>query len=245
MGTAVRAVLDTSVVIATDVGPLTGELAISVATLAELNFGVLIAREPAVRAERLRRLSIPYRRFDALPIDDAVAAGYGQLAAAMVDAGRRSQARTSRSWPRPANGPLSHWGSHDRGPHSSGTWYRLTGSGRVWLRSEMELLDLDLPNLRHPLGRDAMTADAAALDPSRPEQDGDRYLPGAALHALARVADARPRRRGRDHRLLVLEPGRAQGCAARGRDPCRRQTRAEFRMPAMCGPRATTFLTNT
>lgn len=89
-----RAVLDTSVVIATDIGPLPGELAISTVTLAELHFGVLVAREQPVRAERLRRLSILQREFDALPIDDAVAASYGQLAAAVVDAGRQPRART-------------------------------------------------------------------------------------------------------------------------------------------------------
>lgn len=88
-----RAVLDTSVVIADDVGPLEGELAISAATLAELHFGVLVTTEAAVRAERLRRLSILQQRFDALPIDEAVAASYGQLAAAVVAAGRRPRAR--------------------------------------------------------------------------------------------------------------------------------------------------------
>ena len=88
-----RGILDTSVVIATDVGPLEGELAISAATLAELHFGVLVARERAVRAERLRRLSFLQRRFDALPVDEAVAASYGQFAAAVVDAGRRPRAR--------------------------------------------------------------------------------------------------------------------------------------------------------
>ena len=88
-----RALLDTSVVLATDVGPLEGELAISAATVAELHFGVLVAADHAVRAERLRRLSLLQRRFDALPIDDAVAAGYGTLAAAVVAAGRRPRAR--------------------------------------------------------------------------------------------------------------------------------------------------------
>jgi len=88
-----RGILDTSVVVATDVGPLEGELAVSAATLAELHFGVLVARERAVRAERLRRLSFLQRRFDALPVDEAVAASYGQLAAAVVDAGRRPRAR--------------------------------------------------------------------------------------------------------------------------------------------------------
>lgn len=89
-----RAVLDTSVVIAIDVGPLPGELAISVATLAEVHFGVLVASEPAVRAERLRRLSVLQRQFDALPVDDGVAASYGHLAAAVVAAGRQPRART-------------------------------------------------------------------------------------------------------------------------------------------------------
>lgn len=89
-----RAVLDTSVVIATDVGPLPGELAISAVTLAELHFGVLVATEPTARAERLRRLSVLQRQFDALPVDDQVAASYGRLAAAVVAAGRQPRART-------------------------------------------------------------------------------------------------------------------------------------------------------
>lgn len=88
------AVLDTSVVIAGDVGPLTGELAVSAATLAELHFGVLVAGEDAIRAERLRRLSILQRQFDPLPVDDRVAASYGRLAAAVVAAGRQPRART-------------------------------------------------------------------------------------------------------------------------------------------------------
>ena len=88
-----RAVLDTSVVLAADVAPLPDELAISAATLAELHFGVLVANEPAIRAERLRRLSLLQRRFDALPVDDAVAASYGKLAAAVVAAGRRPRGR--------------------------------------------------------------------------------------------------------------------------------------------------------
>jgi predicted nucleic acid-binding protein len=90
----VRALLDTSVVIASDVGPLDGELAISAVTLAELHFGVLIAKERKVRAERLRRLLVLQRTFDALPLDEAVAASYGQVAAAVVDAGRRPRARS-------------------------------------------------------------------------------------------------------------------------------------------------------
>jgi len=69
-----KAIRNTSVVIATDVPPLVGELAISAVTLAELHFGVLVAREQEIRAERLRRLSILQRKFDPFPLDDAVAA---------------------------------------------------------------------------------------------------------------------------------------------------------------------------
>ena len=90
-----RAVLDTSIVIATDVPPLEGELAVSAVTLAELHFGVLVAKDQNVRAERLRRLLLLQRAFDALPVDDAVAASYGQLAAAIVEAGRRPRARST------------------------------------------------------------------------------------------------------------------------------------------------------
>lgn len=89
-----RAILDTSVVIATDISPLEGELAISAITLAELHFGVVVAQQQVVRAERLRRLLLLQRTFDALPVDDAVAVSYGQLAAAVVDAGRQPRARS-------------------------------------------------------------------------------------------------------------------------------------------------------
>ncbi|MGD9997252.1 MAG: type II toxin-antitoxin system VapC family toxin [Ilumatobacteraceae bacterium] len=88
-----KAILDTSVVLSTDVPPLEGELAVSSATLAELHFGVLIAHDPAVRAERLRRLSVLQRTFDSLPIDDSVAASFGVIAAAVASAGRQPRGR--------------------------------------------------------------------------------------------------------------------------------------------------------
>jgi hypothetical protein len=94
MVSQVRALLDTSVVIASGVGSLDGELAICAVTLAELHFGVLVAKERRVRAERLRRLLVLKRTFDALPLDEAVAASYGQVAAAAVDAGRKPRARS-------------------------------------------------------------------------------------------------------------------------------------------------------
>lgn len=89
-----RAILDTSVVIAMDIGPLDGELAISSITLAEMHFGVLVATGQAVRAERLRRLLVLRRIFDALPVDEQVAESYGRIAAAVVDAGRKPRARS-------------------------------------------------------------------------------------------------------------------------------------------------------
>jgi predicted nucleic acid-binding protein len=88
-----RALVDTSVLIAGDVAPIPGVLAISAISLAELQFGVLVAKTSAVRAERLRRLSILQKHFDALPVDDAVAISYGRLAAAVVDAGRQPRRR--------------------------------------------------------------------------------------------------------------------------------------------------------
>lgn len=88
-----KALLDTSVLIATDVPILEGELAISVASLAELHFGVMVTADSAVRAERLRRLSILQRTFDALPVDDDVATSYGRLAAAVAGVGRQPRSR--------------------------------------------------------------------------------------------------------------------------------------------------------
>ena len=86
-------VLDTSVVLGSDLPPLPGELAISAVTLAELHFGVLVTQIPAIRAERLRRLAILERTFEPLPIDAAVARSYGLLAAAVVDSGRKPRSR--------------------------------------------------------------------------------------------------------------------------------------------------------
>lgn len=88
-----RAVLDTSVLLSNVVGPLPGELAVSAATMAELHFGVLVADNNRVRATRLRKLRALQRRFDPLPIDDAVAESYGELASAIVSAGRQPRAR--------------------------------------------------------------------------------------------------------------------------------------------------------
>lgn len=89
-----RGLLDTSVLIAADVSPLPGQLAISVISVAELHFGVLVAASPEIRARRLARLSRLQRRFDPLPVDDAVADSYGQIAAHVAASGRQPRART-------------------------------------------------------------------------------------------------------------------------------------------------------
>lgn len=88
-----KAVLDTSVLIATDVPELEGELAISTASLAELHFGVLVTADATIRAERLRRLSELQQKFDALPVDEGVAVSYGLLAAALATSGRQPRSR--------------------------------------------------------------------------------------------------------------------------------------------------------
>ena len=89
-----RGLLDASVLIAEDVSPLPGQLAISVISIAELQFGVLVATSAEIRAIRLTRLSRLQRRFDPLPVDDAVADSYGQLAAHVAASGRQPRART-------------------------------------------------------------------------------------------------------------------------------------------------------
>lgn len=88
-----RGILDTSVLIANDITPIPGELAISAASIAELKFGVLVAKDDQTRAARLSRLSAIERRFDPLPVDDAVADSYARLAARVVAAGRQPRAR--------------------------------------------------------------------------------------------------------------------------------------------------------
>jgi toxin FitB len=88
-----RAVLDTSVLLASGLAPLPGDLAISTASLAELHFGVLVAQDQQVRADRLRRLGLIESQFQALPVDAAVAREYGKLAAAVAAAGRQPRAR--------------------------------------------------------------------------------------------------------------------------------------------------------
>ena len=63
-------------------------------SIAELQFGVLVAPGDERRARRLARLSSILRNFEPLPGDAAVAASYGELAAATQRAGRKASARS-------------------------------------------------------------------------------------------------------------------------------------------------------
>jgi predicted nucleic acid-binding protein len=90
----VRAVLDTSVLISGLAEPLDAEVAISAVSLAELHFGVLVAKTAQIRAERLRRVASIERAFEPLPVTDAVARTYGALAAAVAAAGRQPPSRS-------------------------------------------------------------------------------------------------------------------------------------------------------
>lgn len=87
-------ILDTSALIADRLDPVEGDLGISVVSIAELQFGVLVAPDEQRRAQRLARLSMILRSFEPLPVDSAVAASYGELAAATHRAGRKKTARS-------------------------------------------------------------------------------------------------------------------------------------------------------
>jgi len=88
-----RGLLDTSVVVAHEVAELPDIAAISAATLAELHFGVHLARDATARRLRVRRLTEIEARFDPLPIDASVARAYGALAHRVVSVGRKPRRR--------------------------------------------------------------------------------------------------------------------------------------------------------
>jgi predicted nucleic acid-binding protein len=91
-----RAVLDTSVLIGAQPPPLEIEAAISVVSLAELHFGLLVASDQETRAIRATRLGSIEARFpDPLPIDDRVAREWGRLQAAIAAAGGQPRRRAA------------------------------------------------------------------------------------------------------------------------------------------------------
>jgi predicted nucleic acid-binding protein len=87
-----RALLDTSVLIS-DHAPNDVEAAISVASVAELHFGVLVASDDDERALRTQRLGAIEAAFQPLPITVEVAREWGRLAAAVKARGGRPRRR--------------------------------------------------------------------------------------------------------------------------------------------------------
>lgn len=84
--------LDTSVLIAAHKGP-DEDSAISVISLTELHFGVLIAPDEETRALRIRRLGSIEDHFDALPFDAAAARECGRLHALVAQRGGQPRRR--------------------------------------------------------------------------------------------------------------------------------------------------------
>lgn len=87
-----RALLDTSVLIG-DEPPHDVEAAISVASLAELHFGVLLADDDDERARRTDRLTAVEAAFDPLPVSVEVTRAWGRLAAAVSRRGGNPRRR--------------------------------------------------------------------------------------------------------------------------------------------------------
>jgi predicted nucleic acid-binding protein len=89
-----RAILDTSVLIAREQArplerPLPDDVAISVVSIAELEVGVLVARDAETRGRRLRTLTEVRSFAGALPIDERTASAYARLAAHVLAGGRK------------------------------------------------------------------------------------------------------------------------------------------------------------
>ena len=88
------AILDTSIFVALEQGrpldrPLPDRVGVSVVTLAELELGVLVARDPDTRALRLATLTRVREETAGLPADERVASAYARLAAGELEAGRK------------------------------------------------------------------------------------------------------------------------------------------------------------
>lgn len=89
-----RAVLDTSVLIAREQArplnrPLPDDVGVSVVSIAELEVGVLMARDAGTRGRRLRTLTEVRSLAGALPIDERTASAYARLAANVLGEGRK------------------------------------------------------------------------------------------------------------------------------------------------------------
>ena len=95
------AILDTSIFVAVEEGrplgcPLPDSVSVSVVTLAELELGVLVARDADARAQRLATLTRVREETAGVPADERVASAYARLAAGELTAGR--QPRIHDTW---------------------------------------------------------------------------------------------------------------------------------------------------
>ena len=88
------AILDTSIFVAIEQGrplarSLPEQVGVSVVTFAELELGVLMAKDSESRAVRLATLTRVREQTSGLPADDRVASAYARLAASELHAGRK------------------------------------------------------------------------------------------------------------------------------------------------------------
>jgi predicted nucleic acid-binding protein len=97
-----RGLLDTSVIIAGFEQPsldsLPDEAAISVASLAELHYGVLAAKDEEIRRLRLQRLGQVEATFQPLPIDAEVARAFARVTHTVRLVGPQPRARVMDLW---------------------------------------------------------------------------------------------------------------------------------------------------
>ena len=98
-----RGLLDTSILIALEEDPLIEaslpeEVAISVATLAEIHYGVLVAKDAETRQNRLRRLGVIESAFRPIPIDADTARAFAAIAHAVKMVGREPRRRVMDLW---------------------------------------------------------------------------------------------------------------------------------------------------
>ncbi len=96
-----RALLDTSVFVAEEQGrplarSLPDEVAVSVVTLAELETGVLMAKDDDSRTTRMQTLLSVRERAAGIPADQRVASAYARLASAALKGGRKP--RVQDTW---------------------------------------------------------------------------------------------------------------------------------------------------
>jgi len=103
MGELSRGLLDTSILIALEeqgslAASLPEALAISAATLAELHYGVLVAKNNSLRQQRLQRLGVIEATFEPIPLDAEVARAFAAVAHTVKAFGKQPRARVMDLW---------------------------------------------------------------------------------------------------------------------------------------------------